>query len=139
MSKKWLMISGVSYAGVSEYHVNFQNEFSLENQYREKGVQSIQICAFTGKNTCGIQRKMVKVIVKCIDLRYVTDKEERYFHLYYSEKKACAEREQIESGLERMTRCLEQWKGQARAIANGFKTHFDLEIYEPDGTFLLSV
>lgn len=69
---------------------------------------------------------------------YVTDKEERYFHLYYSEQKACAEKEQIESRIERMAKCLEQWKGQVRTIADGFKTYFDLEIYEPDGTFLFA-
>lgn len=69
---------------------------------------------------------------------YVTDKEDRYFHLYYSEQKACAEKEQIESKIERMAKCLEQWKGQTRSIADGFKTYFDLEIYEPDGTFLFA-
>lgn len=69
---------------------------------------------------------------------YVTDKKERYFHLYYSEQKACAEKEQIESKIERMAKCLEQWKGQAGTIADGFKTYFDLEIYESDGTFLFA-
>lgn len=69
---------------------------------------------------------------------YATDKKERYFHLYYSEQKACAEKEQIESKIERMAKCLEQWKGQTRTISEGFKTCFDLEIYEPDGTFLFA-
>lgn len=69
---------------------------------------------------------------------YATDKKERYFHLYYSEQKACAEKEQIESKIERMAKCLEQWKGQTRTISEGFKTYFDLEIYEPDGTFLFA-
>lgn len=69
---------------------------------------------------------------------YATDKKDRYFHLYYSEQKACAEKEQIESKIERMAKCLEQWKGQARSIADGFKSYFDLEIYEKDGTFLFA-
>lgn len=69
---------------------------------------------------------------------YATDKKDRYFHLYYSEQKACAEKEQIESRIERMAKCLEQWKGQARSIADGFKSYFDLEIYEKDGTFLFA-
>lgn len=69
---------------------------------------------------------------------YVSDKKERYFHLYYSDQKACAEKEQIETKIERMANCLEQWKGQARTIADGFKTYFDLEIYEADGTFLFA-
>lgn len=69
---------------------------------------------------------------------YASDQKERYFHLYYSEQKASAEKEQIEAKIERMAKCLEQWKGQVRTIADGFKTYFDLEIYEADGTFLFA-
>lgn len=69
---------------------------------------------------------------------YAGDKEERYFHLYYSEQKASAEREQFEARLERMAKCLEQWKGQVRTIADGFREFYELEIYEKDGTFLFA-
>lgn len=69
---------------------------------------------------------------------YASDKEERYFHLYYSERKASAEREQFEARLERMAKCLEQWKGQVRTIADGFCEFYDLEVYEKDGTFLFA-
>lgn len=69
---------------------------------------------------------------------YVSDNQERYFHLYYSEQKAAAEKEQLEAKLERMSKCLEQWKGQTRSIADGFSAYYDLEIYEQDGTFLFA-
>lgn len=69
---------------------------------------------------------------------YASDKKERYFHLYYSEQKAGAEKEQIEAKIERMAKCLEQWKGQDRTIAEGFRDYFHLEIYEKDGTFLFA-
>lgn len=69
---------------------------------------------------------------------YATDDRERYFHLYYSDQKASAEKEQLEALLERMKKCLDQWKGQKRAIADGFRKYYDLEIYEPDGTFLFA-
>lgn len=69
---------------------------------------------------------------------YATDTEDRYFHLYYSEQKASAEREQLEAKIERMKKCLDQWKGQTRTIAEGFKTYFNLEIYDKDGTFLFA-
>lgn len=69
---------------------------------------------------------------------YASDKEERYFHLYYSEQKASAEGEQFEARLERMAKCLEQWKGQVRTIADGFREFYDLEVYEKDGTFLFA-
>ena len=66
---------------------------------------------------------------------YVTDTEDRYFHLYYSEQKASAEKEQLEAKLERMAKCLEQWRGKVKTIGDGFKEYYNLEIYE-DGTFL---
>lgn len=69
---------------------------------------------------------------------YASDTEDRYFHLYYSEQKASAEREQLEAKIERMKKCLDQWKGQTRTIAEGFKTYFNLEIYDKDGTFLFA-
>ena len=47
---------------------------------------------------------------------YVTDTEDRYFHLYYSEQKASAEKEQLEAKLERMAKCLEQWRGKVKTV-----------------------
>lgn len=67
---------------------------------------------------------------------YASDEEERYFHLYYSDQKACAEHEQVEAKIDRMTKYLNSIKGQKVNVGDGFKDYFHLEIYEQDGTFL---
>lgn len=67
---------------------------------------------------------------------YASDEEERYFHLYYSDQKACAEHDQVEAKIDRMTKYLNGIKGQKVTVGDGFKQYFYLEIYEQDGTFL---
>ncbi|MDD3137594.1 MAG: transposase [Lachnospiraceae bacterium] len=67
---------------------------------------------------------------------YASDEQERYFHLYYSDQKACAEHEQVEAKIDRMTKYLNSIKGQKVNVGDGFKEYFHLEIYEQDGTFL---
>ena len=69
---------------------------------------------------------------------YVSDTKERYFHLFYSDHKAAAEREQIDARMERMMQYLNSLKGQKVSIGEGYKQYFDLEIYEEDGTFLFA-
>lgn len=69
---------------------------------------------------------------------YADDSRDRYFHLYYSDQKACAEKEQLEAYLERMKKCLDQWKGQVKEIADGFSRYYNLEIYDKDGMFLFA-
>lgn len=67
---------------------------------------------------------------------YSSDEEERYFHIYYSDQKACAEHEQVEAKIDRMMKYLNSIKGQKVNVGDGFKEYFHLEIYEQDGTFL---
>ena len=43
--------------------------------------------------------------------KYEQDFEEVYFHIYYSDQKACAEHEQIEAKIDRMTKYLNSLKG----------------------------
>lgn len=69
---------------------------------------------------------------------YASDEKERYFHLFYSDYKAAAEREQIDTRMERMMRYLDSLKGQKAAISEGYKEYFHLETYEEDGTFLFA-
>ena len=69
---------------------------------------------------------------------YTSDTKERYFHLFYSDHKAAAEREQIDARMERMMRYLNSLKGQKVSIGEGYKQYFHLEIYEEDGTFLFA-
>ena len=69
---------------------------------------------------------------------YASDTRERYFHLFYSDHKAAAEREQIDARMERMMRYLNSLKGQKVTISEGYKECFHLETYEEDGTFLFA-
>ena len=69
---------------------------------------------------------------------YASDTRERYFHLFYSDHKAAAEREQIDARMERMMRYLNSLKGQKVTIGEGYEEYFHLETYEEDGTFLFA-
>ena len=69
---------------------------------------------------------------------YASDTRERYFHLFYSDHKAAAEREQIDARMERMMRYLNSLKGQKVTIGEGYQEYFHLETYEEDGTFLFA-
>ena len=50
---------------------------------------------------------------------YVSDEKERCFHIYYSDQKACAEHEQIEAKIDRMTRYLDGLKGEKATVGEG--------------------
>ena len=66
---------------------------------------------------------------------YISDEKERYFHIYYSDQKACAEHEQIEAKIDRMTKYLNSLKGEKATVGDGYKKYFKLEIYD-DGTII---
>ena len=65
-----------------------------------------------------------------------TDKQDRYFHVFYSDMKASAERENLEARIEKMKRVLDSVKGKAVSFSGEYAHYFKLEIYDKDGTFL---
>ena len=67
---------------------------------------------------------------------YISDEKERYFHIYYSNQKACVEHEQIEAKIDRMTKYLNSLKGEKATVGDGYKKYFKLEIHEDDGTII---
>jgi transposase len=67
---------------------------------------------------------------------YASDESERYFHIYFSDQKMSAEHEQVEAKIDRMTKYLDSIKGRKVTVGEGYREYFNLEIYEPDGTFL---
>ena len=95
-----------------------ENKGKFEN-IREHSIRKYKCCGMT------VKRQL-----------YASDEEERYFHLYYSDQKACAEHEQVEAKIDRMIKYLNSIKGQKVNVGDGFKEYFHLEIYEQDGTFL---
>lgn len=60
---------------------------------------------------------------------FPSDKEERYFHIYYSSRKYASERELVEAKVDRMARYLKKQEGKAITIGEGFDKYFDLIFY----------
>lgn len=60
---------------------------------------------------------------------FPSDKEERYFHIYYSSRKYASEREMVEAKVDRMARYLKKQEGKAITIGEGFDKYFDLIYY----------
>jgi len=69
---------------------------------------------------------------------YVTDEENRYFHLFYSSQKEYAEREQVEARVEHMASYLKKQEGKAVTIGESYKRYFHLEIDPKDDVFLFA-
>lgn len=105
---------------------SFVSELILENKGR-----------FENSRECNIRQYRTYGMTVKRQL-YASDTRERYFHLFYSDQKAAAEREQIDARMERMMRYLETLKGQKVSISEAYKEYFHLEIYEEDGTFLFA-
>ncbi len=71
---------------------------------------------------------------------FPSDKEERYFHIYYSSKKYASEREIVEANIDRMAKYLKTREGKAVKIAENFDKYFDLIYYhkgEDDERFVV--
>ena len=60
---------------------------------------------------------------------FPSDKEERYFHIYYSSRKYASEREMVEAKVDQMARYLKKQEGKAITIGEGFDKYFDLIYY----------
>lgn len=64
---------------------------------------------------------------------YPSDKEERYFHIYYNDRKRSSEHESVEAKIDRMAECLKKYEGTSYQPQGSFKKYFDL-IYSHEGT-----
>jgi transposase len=69
---------------------------------------------------------------------YGSDKQERYFHIFHNSEKECAERERIESDIERMAKYLKKQEGKAIAAGKLLTRYFELFIDEKDGVLLFA-
>ena len=57
---------------------------------------------------------------------YATDKEERYFHIFYDDGRKAAERERFENKIDRMGRKLKECMGESIHPGGDYKKYFDL-------------
>ena len=105
---------------------SFVSSLILENKGR-----------FENKRECSIRKYKAYGMTVRHQL-YSSDEEERYFHLYYSDQKAGAQREQVEAKIDRMAAHLGKLKGKAVTIGEGYRQYFDLFIHEEDGVFLFA-
>jgi transposase len=92
---------------------------------------------FENKRECSIRKYKTYGMTVRHQL-YASDEEERYFHLYYSDQKASAQREQVEAKIDRMANHLNKLKGKAVTIGEGYRKYFELFIHEKDGVFLFA-
>jgi tRNA(Leu) C34 or U34 (ribose-2'-O)-methylase TrmL len=59
-------------------------------------------------------------------LLYASDKKDRYFHLYYSSAKDSAEREEVETRMDRMAKLIASCEMKCMAFPKSFHDYFDL-------------
>ncbi len=100
-----------------------QNKGSFE----ENRACSIRSYGVSGKT---IKRKL-----------FESDQKERYFHLYYDDSKRAADRERLESAIDREAEFLKKREGQATPNLDAFKKHFNLIYYhegQADQTFVMA-
>jgi transposase len=71
---------------------------------------------------------------------YPSDEKERYFHIFYNDRKKSSEHEAIEAKIDRMAECLHKHEGTRYEIkGGGFTRYFDLIYYnkgKPDEKFM---
>ncbi|MGX8688132.1 MAG: IS1634 family transposase [bacterium] len=60
---------------------------------------------------------------------YPSDTKERYFHVFYDERKHAAEREKLESEIDAMAKQLKSWQGMQVRPTGKFAKYFDLIFY----------
>lgn len=101
------------------------NELILENKgtFENKRVNNIYEYGVCGKT---IRHKL-----------YVSDKKERYFHLYHSISKESAERIEIENRINQMTQYLKKYQNKVKEFGPGFEKYFNLHYDEKSQAFIL--
>lgn len=70
---------------------------------------------------------------------YPSDTKDRYFHIYYSDRKKSSERENIEAKTDQMSVFLQEHEGKKIHLGKGFQKYFDLIYYhegQPDEKFM---
>ena len=70
---------------------------------------------------------------------YHSDKKDRYFHIYYSDRKKSGEREALEARVDQMAVFLQEHEGRKLTLGKPFRKYFDLIYYhegQPDEKFM---
>ena len=70
---------------------------------------------------------------------YPSDERERYFHIYYNDRKKTTERENLESRIDQMALFLQEHEGRPLSLGKPFHKYFDLVYFnkgQPDEKFM---
>jgi hypothetical protein len=91
--------------------------------------------SFETNRSCSIRshRVYAKTVVSKL---YESDERQRYFHLYYSSYKESAEREQLESNIERMARIISSYEGKKVVLPASYLNYYE-GFYDKGGETLL--
>lgn len=103
---------------------SFVNQLVMENRGE-----------FENKRECSIREYQVygKTVKKKL---YATDEKERYFHIYHKVLKEGAEREQVETKVEKMANFLKKQQGKIVEFSDAYQKYFDLIYYDKDGVLM---
>ena len=115
---------GYSFVIMVKGMASFIHQLITENKgsFEEEWINSISEYGVYGKT---IKRKM-----------YASDKNDRYFHLYYNSARASSEKREIEAKITEMKRFLMNHKNEKRTFGSAYEKYFILH-YDTDGeTFL---
>lgn len=103
---------------------SFVNQLVMENRGE-----------FENRRECSIREYQVYGITVKKKL-YATDEKERYFHIYHKVLKEGAEREQVETKVERMANFLKKQQGKIVEFGDAYQKYFDVIYYDKDGVFM---
>jgi len=70
---------------------------------------------------------------------YPSDEKERFFHIYYNDRKKSSERESVEAKIDRMSEFLQEHEGKRLVLSKVFRKYFDIIYYhegQPDEKFM---
>lgn len=115
---------GYSFVIMVKGMASFIHQLITENKgtFEEEWVNSISEYGVYGKT---IKRKL-----------YASDKNDRYFHLYYNSARASSEKREIEANIMEMKQFLMNHKNEKRTFGSSYEKYFILH-YDTDGeTFL---
>ncbi len=115
---------GYSFVIMVKGMASFVNELIMENKgkFENKRIYNISKYRVYGMT---VKRKL-----------YVTDEKDRYFHIYHSISKESAEKEVIETKIEKMTSFLNKHSNTLREFGSGFEKYFELYYDEKKKTFM---
>jgi hypothetical protein len=97
-----------------------KNKGSIENK-RECAIREYRVYGMTMKRPL-----------------YASDEKDRYFHIYHSSEKECAQREFVEAKIERMAKYLKRFEGKSVELSETMAKYFEPFVSEKEGLFLFA-